>query len=547
MDQLPLEEKIKQYQREAQEREAKYLAEKYNLEYLDLLMYPIDPEALTLLEKEIIEKDKILPFYHTPRKIYFGVINPENPKLKEIVSQFKKKGYQTKIYVVTPWAFEEVLKKFQIGKKKRKVLAKRLEIEKEIFKKYQKEIKSFKDLEKIFLSLKKEEASKALEIILAGGINFSASDIHFEPKKENLLLRYRIDGILYELGKLSLEVWKLLLLKLKVLAGLKINISDRPQDGRFSIILDSKTIEVRVSSIPSQYGEMVVLRILDPEMILLDLQDLGLEKEDLKVVKEIIKRPHGLILNTGPTGSGKTTTFYAILNYLKSPEKKIITVEDPIEYRLEGIDQTQVDPSSGYNFATALKFLLRHDPDVILVGEIRDEETAEITLQASLTGHLVLSTLHTNDASGAIPRLVDLKVDPKTIASALNLVIAQRLVRRVCEKCSEEVEPTEEDLKKIKKLFKEEELKKFGKIKLKKPKGCLECNFLGYKGRIGIFELLLIDEEFQAQIEKDPSYLAILKLFEKKGFKSLAKDGILKTLKGITTLEEVERVCGLIQ
>ena len=548
MDDNSLTEKIRQYQKEAQEREAKFLAKKHHLEYLDLSIYPIDPEALKLLERETVKEYKILPIYHTPRKLYFAIVDPKIKEIQKIIKDFENKGYQIKVFVVSQWAFNEVLKKHQIGKKERKVLTKKIEIEKEIFKEYQKKIKSFDEIKQIAddLLAKKEETSKILELILAAGVTLGASDIHFEPKKDFLLLRYRIDGLLYEVLHLPLEIWKTILLKLKVLSGLKINVTNRAQDGRFSIVLESRNIEVRTSSVPSQYGEMVVLRILDPRMILVGLENLGLEEEDLSLLKKTIKKPNGLILNTGPTGSGKTTTFYAILNFLKSPTKKIITVEDPIEYRLEGIDQTQVNPSSGYTFASALRSLVRHDPDIILVGEIRDKETAEIAIQASLTGHLVLSTLHTNDACGAIPRLIDLGVMPKTIASSLNLVIAQRLVRRVCQKCSQEVTPTKDKLEKIKKVLGEKEFKKLKEIKIKKPKGCKECRFLGYKGRIGIFELILIDKDFQLQIEKDPSYLRVLDLFKKKNLKSLKKDGILKVLKGITTLEEVERVCGVI-
>ena len=479
MDDNSLSEKIRQYQREAQEREAKFLAEKYHLEYLDLSVYPVDPEALRLLEKDVVEKYKILSIYHTPRKLYFALVNPAVEETQKIIEDFKNKGYQIRVFVVSKWAFDEILRKHQIGKKERKVLTKKIEIEEEFFKDYQKKIKSFKEIKQVINSFltKKEETSKILELILATGINFGASDIHFEPKKQNLLLRYRIDGLLYEISHLPLEIWKAILLKLKVLSGLKINVTDRAQDGRFSIELNSGNIEVRVSSVPSQYGEMVVLRILDPKMILVDLENLGLKEEDLSLLKKIIKKPNGLILNTGPTGAGKTTTFYAILNFLKSPTKKIITVEDPIEYRLKGIDQTQVNPSAGYTFASALRSLVRHDPDIILVGEIRDRETAEIAIQASLTGHLVLSTLHTNDACGAIPRLIDLGVMPKTIASSLSLVIAQRLVRRVCLKCSQEMVPTKEELKKVKKVLGEKEFRKIKRMKIRKPKGCKECRF----------------------------------------------------------------------
>ena len=381
--------------------------------------------------------------------------------------------------------------------------------------------------------------TELLEIILLSAINLNSSDIHIEPQKKQVKIRIRIDGILQDVLVFEKQVYQSLLSRIKLVSGIKLNISDRPQDGRFSVLVKEQTIEIRASSLPAEHGESIVLRILDPRT-LVDLEKLGLEKELLKIITKQIKRPNGMIIVTGPTGSGKTTTLYAFLKKIQKPEIKIITIEDPIEYHLDAISQTQVAPKKGYGFASGLKSVMRQDPDVILVGEIRDLETVKTALQAALTGHLVLTTLHTNDAAGTIARLTSLGAKISNVSPALNMVVAQRLVRKICEKCKKLKKPSAQELAKIKK-----QLKKIPKnIKIPEPIGCNECNLTGYKNRIGIFEMFLIDDEIEKLLLKQPSIIELKKLIIKKGMKTMEQDGMLKVLQGITTIEEVERVMG---
>lgn len=402
------------------------------------------------------------------------------------------------------------------------------------------------------------KVTQFLETVLGGAILLDSSDIHIEPEEEKIKLRLRIDGILHDATNFDFKTYKTLLSRIKLLSGIKINITDRPQDGRFTILVTEKNqnssaqetvIEVRASTLPSEYGETVVLRILNPKN-LIEIEALGLRKDLVEVFKKEIKKPNGMIIVTGPTGSGKTTTLYAVLKRINSPEVKIITIEDPVEYHLEGLSQTQVDPKKGYTFASGLRAIVRQDPDVILVGEIRDLETAEIACQAALTGHLVFSTLHTNDAAGAVARLVDLGVRPVSIAPAINMIVAQRLPRRVCQKCAKFVLPSSAELKKIKdglKDVRKEILPEAffqSKFKIPKAQGCEECNKTGYRKRIGIYETFLVDDEMERFILKNPSIVDMRELAIKKGMVLMRQDGLIKVLEGITTIEEIERVTG---
>ncbi len=399
-----------------------------------------------------------------------------------------------------------------------------------------------------------KDTTELLETMLLGGIVLSASDIHLEPKEENIRVRIRLDGMLHDVMVISSEAYHALLSRIKLLAGLKLNIHDKPQDGSYSIYLESnkkeeeKEIEIRTSALPSNYGESVVMRILNPEN-LKSMEDLGLRKDLLELFKKEIKRPNGKVIVTGPTGSGKTTTLYAFLQHLQKPEIKIITIEDPIEYHLKGISQTQVDAKKGYDFANGLRSIVRQDPDVILVGEIRDAETAEISLQAALTGHLVFSTLHTNDAAGTIPRLISLGAKPVNIGPAINMVVAQRLVRRICQDCVKFIPVKKDLLKKIKDAVKQlpghiECPEVETPLLVPKPEGCQECNFTGYKGRIGIFETFLISDQMESMILQNPSIPEIRKLALKGGMTTMYQDGIIRVLNKTTTMEEVERVAG---
>lgn len=421
-----------------------------------------------------------------------------------------------------------------------------VKIPKHIIKDVQKKVKNIPSFKKEIEASFEKTTTELLNIILAGAINLDASDIHIEPEEKQAKNRIRVDGILQDVLFFDLKIHKALISRIKLLSKLKLNVTDRPQDGRFSILLDTISIEIRTSSLPAEYGESIVLRILNPKN-LIDVEALGLREDLSKIFNKEIKKPNGMILVTGPTGSGKTTTLYAILKKLNKPEVKIITIEDPIEYHLEGVSQTQVDTKKGYDFAKGLRSIMRQDPDAVLVGEIRDFETAKIALQAALTGHLVLSTLHTNDAAGTIARLQALGEKANNIAPAINIAIAQRLVRKVCKKCVELKKASPEDLKKIKKS-----LKGLGKeikvpeltasTKIPQVKGCKECNSSGYKGRIGIFEFFLNDTDMEKFILTSPSISSMRELAIKKGMVMMRQDGFIKVLKGTTTIEEIERV-----
>ncbi len=386
-----------------------------------------------------------------------------------------------------------------------------------------------------------------LDVILYGAIALDVSDIHIEPQEKEARLRIRLDGILQDVVFFEQSVYHHLISRLKLLSKLKLNITDKPQDGRFTIEVDELLIEVRTSSLPAEYGESIVMRILNPKS-LISLDDLGLRPDLYETFKKEIDKPNGMIIVTGPTGSGKTTTLYAFLKKIQNPEIKIITIEDPIEYHLTGVSQTQVAPEKGYDFSDGLRSIVRQDPDVILVGEIRDLETSKIALQAALTGHLVLSTLHTNDAAGTIPRLVDLGVDPSSIASGLKMAVAQRLTRKVCKKCSTLVAPSAEELISIKKglkiLPKEIKITDLDKVQIAKAKegGCEACNFTGYKGRQGLFEAFLVDSEMERFILTNPPVSAVRELAIKKGMVTMWQSGLIDIVEGKTTMDEVLRV-----
>ena len=406
-----------------------------------------------------------------------------------------------------------------------------------------KNVLDFKEEIEAFLDKSITEIS---ELVLTGTKSLNASDLHIEPQEEKADIRVRVDGILHNVLSLEEKTYEGLLSRIKLLSGIKLNISNRPQDGRFSVVLKETPVEVRASTLPAEHGESIVLRVLNPES-LVEIEGLGLRKDLLNIVEREIKRPNGMLVVTGPTGSGKTTTLYAFLKRIRKPEIKIITVEDPIEYHLEGISQTQIKPKAGYGFATGLKSVMRHDPDVVLVGEIRDAETAKTAIQAALTGHLVLSTLHTNDAAGTIARLTSLEAKALNIAPALNVSIAQRLVRKVCEKCTKLEKISQKELEKIKGILKGVpkeifELKKG--VKISRAKGCRECNFTGYRGRIGVFEVFAVNPETEKFILKNPSIGDLRSFLVEKGMITMKQDGIIKVLNKITTLEEVERVMG---
>jgi type IV pilus assembly protein PilB len=378
---------------------------------------------------------------------------------------------------------------------------------------------------------------KLVHLIIQEAIAMRASDIHFEPFADRIRIRYRIDGVLMERDSPPRRLLGSIISRLKIMGSMDIAEKRRPQDGRIKIFAAGKDIDLRVSIIPTNHGQSVVMRILDRDNIKVGLKDLGFGDEDYKKFQQLIKRPNGILLVTGPTGSGKTTTLYAAINELNRPDIKIITAEDPVEYYLPGINQCEVKPKIGMTFARIIRAMLRQNPNILLVGEIRDEETANTAIQASLTGHLVFSTLHTNDAPGAVTRLVDIGVQPFLVASSVMAVLAQRLVRKVCPKCRQRIELPAHLLKGI--GLRPEIAKK---ANFMKGKGCSNCNKTGYRGRMGIYELMLMNGTIREMAFKGETTVAIRKVARKQGMRTLFEDGMIKALKGLTTVEEVLRI-----
>ena len=381
------------------------------------------------------------------------------------------------------------------------------------------------------LIAKAEEAPviKLVDLIIRQAIQERASDIHIEPFKERINIRYRTDGVLYEIPPPAKHLLPAIASRIKILANLDIAERRLPQDGAFIVRLEGKIIDLRVSTVPTIYGEKVVLRILDKTRVPLDLAQLGFNPRELEHFEKAIRSPHGLVFLTGPTGSGKTTTLYAALNTIKSPHKNILTIEDPVEFRLDDVNQVQVRPNIGLTFANGLRAFLRQDPDIIMVGEVRDLETAQICIRAALTGHLVFSTLHTNDALGAVWRLIDLGIERYFLVSALRLVAAQRLVRRLCGECKEAYEPSQELIEQF----------HLGSEPLYRARGCAECNNTGYKGRVGIFEVVPITERIQRLVAESATSAELNRAAREAGFPSLLESGMRKVQEGVTSIEEV--------
>jgi type IV pilus assembly protein PilB len=409
-------------------------------------------------------------------------------------------------------------------------------------------IQNIAQLQERLTTVETTGATEFIQILLVAALTLDASDIHIEPEHDGTKFRIRIDGMLHDIITIPPATAEILLSRIKLTSGLKLNVADKPQDGRFSFELgEETTLEARVASLPAEYGESLVLRVLNPKN-LIGIDQLGLRAPTLASMKEELKKPNGMIITTGPTGSGKTTTLYAFLKELEKPEIKIITIEDPIEYHLTGISQTQVNTARGYDFASGLQAIVRQDPDVLLVGEIRDQSTAQIALQAALTGHLVFSTLHANDAPGTISRLVSLKANPVNIGSALNVIIGQRLARKVCSVCATQKKATPSQIAQIKKGLQgvtDSPIPTISQaLTLSTAPGCPQCNNTGYKGRAGLFEIALIDSAMEELILTKPSTSALRKFAIEHGMTTMYQDGLFKVLDGITTLKELERVTG---
>jgi len=559
-------EQIESMRKSEAEDLAKLLSQKYNLPYLDLSRMTIDIDALKILAEEEARAGKLTVFQKVGQKLQVAIESPNPETTQRILRNLQEKGYKINTFLVSEQSLSRAWKRYSEVPEYEETQRGIIDISSEKLDEFLKKTSTIEELKNLFVSSattqKNRKISEVLEIILAGALSSDASDIHIEPQEKQIRLRFRLDGVLHDILLFDYKIYNLLLSRIKLVSGLKLNVRNQAQDGRFSIIKKEaqtgsrssdqsvgEEIAVRTSVVPEAYGESVVLRILNPKSIAIPFEELGIDKNLMAILEKELSKPNGMILTTGPTGSGKTTTLYAFLRKIYTPDTKIITLEDPVEYHLPNIVQTQVEEAIGYSFSAGLRSILRQDPDIIMVGEIRDLETAKTAINSALTGHLVLSTLHTNNAAGTIPRLIDLGVNPTSIAPAVNISMAQRLVRKLCDKCKKKQPASESEAAAVKKVIETFPLNRkkpdAAEVFVWKAKGCKFCNSLGYKGRIGVYEAILIDEEVEPLILLNPTETEILKKSEKQGILNMKQDGILKVLNGTTSLDELQRVIEL--
>lgn len=532
---------------EQEERMARYRAQQASLPYVNLVAFPMDAEVLEVVPRTKAQEASAVLFYKIGRDMRLGVVNPGQQGLKELLATLKERfGVEPDLYVISQRSLKAALARYRREAEEEVVPKGEVQITEEEATEFSKTLKTLQDLGQRITSL---PPTDVLNAIVVGAVKVGSSDIHIEPKEKEARLRYRIDGVLQDVTAFDRQGWALILSRVKVLSKLKLNIKERPQDGSFVLKVGEETYDLRVSTLPGMNGENIVMRILSRKAEAVEIKDLGMKPRDEALVRHELKRTNGMILVTGPTGSGKTTTLASFLREVNNADLKIITLEDPIEYRIPGIEQTQVDESAGYTFAKGLRSILRQDPDMIMVGEMRDAETAETAVHASLTGHLVFSTLHTNNAAGAVPRLVDMGIKPFVLAPAINLIIAQRLVRVVCPDCAESYTPDAALKEQILEIMRGVSPQVFTPAMLAKPdlkfykaKGCAKCAQTGYRGRVGVFEIFSVEGKMEQLVLNGADGTQIEAEALKQGMTTVAQDAYIKVIEGITTIEEVERV-----
>ncbi len=520
-------------------------------EDLKIPLKSVSSEEVSLKILETIPEEsaryyRMIPLDKKDNHLEIGMVYPEDLKAREALEFLARQSKLTyRVFLITLTNFEELLKKYR--SLKQEVTRALEELENELQEK-KAETWTKKTPADVGRIVEEAPISKVVAVVLRHAVDGNASDIHIEPTRDKVRVRFRLDGVLHASLFLPLKILPAVVARIKILSTLKIDETRVPQDGRFSAKIEGRNVDFRVSTFPTSLGEKVAIRILDPSKRKADFESLGITGRNLKVIEEALKKPYGMILATGPTGSGKTTTLYAILGLLNKEEANVMTLEDPVEYFMEGVNQSQINPEIGYTFATGLRHMLRQDPDILMVGEIRDEETASLAIHATLTGHLVLSSLHTSNTLGVIPRLIDMGIKPFLISPTLSIALAQRLARMLCPNCKKKVKP-EPAIKKI--ILKEIEkfppaVKKdfhFGDSSyIYESNGCKKCNNTGYAGRIGVFEILDMTDELSKIILKDPSESAIQKEAQRQGMITMKQDGIIKVLQGVTSFEEVMSV-----
>jgi len=505
-------------------------------------------EILNFIPEEFARNNKIVSFGKEGETLLVGMLNPDDVRAQEALRLVaKQKRINIGVYLVTASALNNLWQGYRSFEERVKEVSDVLDV----FKKQNKSgyllpQQKIVRIDEASVSIAEEApVIKLVSTILQQAINARASDVHIEPQRTKLKVRFRVDGDLKSVLDLPLELHPPIVSRIKILSDLKIDETRVPQDGRFRTMIDNKEVDYRVSTFPTALGEKVAIRVLDPSAGLRSITDLGVNDYHLTLLGEAMDKPFGMILVTGPTGSGKTTTLYAVLQKMNNEGINIVSLEDPVEYFVEGVNQSQVKPEIGYDFASGLRQIVRQDPDVIMVGEIRDEETAALAVHAALTGHIVLSTLHTNNAVGVVPRLMDMKVESFLLPSSLILMMAQRLVGRLCEKCKKKtvlsgslLEAVEKELAILPSDVKERyNIKKPYEVYL--PQGCEACNYKGIKGRIGIYEMLKMTPELEEAILKDPTETSLLTAARKQGMISLRQDGVIKAMQGLVSLEEI--------
>lgn len=542
---------IKNIRSKSEEEQASKLADEVGLPYIDPNIIPVDSSDLSSISKEDAQKYGVAILQKEKDKMRVAITDPHSEETTAFLQELEKeKDLKIEKFVISKTSLQKLLDKYEKKELVDSLDYLQLTLTGDDLAEFE---KNFKDLLDLKEKIGQISTTQSLNIIMAGAIQMNASDVHFEPQEKNTRIRYRIDGVLQDIGTIPNESSASIMNRMKMMSEMKLNVRDMAQDGQFSINIENnskdkkdKKINIRINIIPSKNGESAVLRLLDQSDVIVEIGELGLREDILEQVKSQASKPEGIILTTGPTGSGKTTTLYSLINFLNSPSKKIITIENPIEYELSGISQTQI--SEHYSFANGLRAILRQDPDVILVGEIRDEETAETAVDAALTGHLVLSTLHTNSSAGSAARLLEMGIRPSMIISSTNAFMGQRLVRKLCD-CKEKYVPAQKTIDSLRNILSvispNANLNLPEKIEyLYKPKGCTKCHNLGYKGRTGIYEVLVISKPIEEAIMDMGTEKEITRIALENGMVTMAQDGILKAIQGVTTMDEVWRVTG---
>jgi type IV pilus assembly protein PilB len=537
--------------REKEEEDlAELMAERHGLPYTDLTLVPTEMDALRLLPEAKSREARAVAFQKNAKKISVALEDLKNISLPSLIQSLEEQGLTVSKFFVSRRSIDKALERYKDLSLAHASAAGVFSVSPEEFKTLGEAVSDLPSLSShlsTMLEGKGSQVSRFLEEVLAGAFKLGASDIHIEPEENDVRMRFRLDGMLIDALSFEAKPYRSLLSRIKLLSGVKLNVANRAQDGRFTVAIGENEVEIRTSIIPGNYGETVVLRILDPRGIQRTLEQSGINAKLLARLREEIRRPNGMLLTTGPTGSGKTTTLYSFMKEIHTPEVKIVTIEDPIEYHLEGVVQTQTN-GKDYTFASGLRSVLRQDPDIIMVGEIRDAEVAETALQAALTGHFVFSTLHTNNAAGTFPRLVDLKVDPKLFASAVTVAMAQRLVRTLDESTKKARPATEEEKQLMEKVFSTLTDKSLIPASFETVYDAVpdeKTGSSGYKGRMGVHEAIFMDDELGEFLRSNPSESDIAKNVLRQGYPTIAQDAFIKVLEGKTTIEEVSRVVQL--